>query len=129
MIRRLPAIRRHGNLVNGPIVMYDGQVARRIVPTLLLMTLMVSCREVTLPEPSTALRVRQECPPPSNVDFFYPPGAVYENNLSRDEYQRDLASQFLRAAGAPSLSCGDSVVEGYRLLLMPSYDPAFVITH
>ena len=92
------------------------------------MTLMVSCREVTLPEPSTALRVRRECPPQSGVDFFYPPGAVYEKNLSRDEEQRAMASRFLRAAGVPSLSCGDSVVEGYRLLLMPSYDPAIVLT-
>ena len=108
--------------------MTDGHVARRIVPTFLLMTLVVGCRDVTLPEPSAALRVRPECPPPSDVDFFYPPGAVYEKNLSRDKYQGDLASQFLRAAGARSLSCGDSAVEGYRLLLMPSYDPAFVIT-
>jgi hypothetical protein len=79
----------------------------------------VGCSRPSLPEVRFAQRVRPQCPPSSGYDFFFPT----ESAPSAAWYSRYLA-----AAGAPSLSCGDTPREGYRFLRIPSFRSAVVIS-
>ena len=67
-----------------------------------------------------------ECPPSSRHDFYFPDGAISPNPVSDRFYQAEY-SKYLRAYQAPSLSCGGSVEEAYRLVWIPSNRSAGVI--
>jgi hypothetical protein len=110
------------------LTLFGSRIAAGPFVLTLFVTSIFGCRETALPELSAAQRVRPRCPVASADDFFFPPDAVFPLNARRDKFQRELASRFLTRTATPSLSCGDAVAEGYRLLWMPESASPTVIT-
>lgn len=92
----------------------------------LVTFLAIKCSSGGPPEPSRALRARDDCPTASSEDFYFPDEAIDPANDLLDNTLRETYSHLLRAAGAPSLSCG-AVGEAYRFLWIPAFRPARVI--
>ena len=93
---------------------------RRCLGVLSIAFMLIGCSSDPLPEPSRAHHVRSECPPPTDNTFYFFPE---ETDGQRVEY----SSQFLAEIDAPSLSCGDTVDEGYRITRLAPGLPSAII--
>jgi hypothetical protein len=66
---------------------------------------------------------RSHCKARHASSFFFPDGALHPTNPSLEKFVRTWYSLALYEMREPSLSCGASVPEQYRLLLLPTWGP------
>jgi hypothetical protein len=93
-----------------------------------LVVLAGGCHDLDLPDVRSATRVSGECSPYYTEAYFFP--AVLQEGFNRDpgRHNAQIASGYLRAAGAESLSCGLRPAEGYRLARLGVGIPGTVIS-
>ena len=99
----------------------------RCILALGLTALPASCARDLLPEPSVAERVRPDCPPRVSDQYYFPEFALHPSHETLDVMARSLNSALLSAIEAPSLSCGQSSTDAYRLIWLPTNRPYVVI--
>ncbi len=72
---------------------------------------------------------RPDCSTPDGSQLFFPAGALFppDPESEIDPFLREWFSSALVRLGEPSLSCGQSTDETYRLLMLPSWGPPLAI--
>ena len=79
------------------------------------------------PFPHRGDSVRANCPTIGEDDFFFPQESVFPADASRDDDRRLLLSNYLRTAGAMSLSCAGD--DAYRVIWIGGYnEPVVIVT-
>lgn len=97
----------------------------QVATLLVAIGTLVSAQEV--PTPSRAIRANMKCAASSADDYFVPPERLVPSDTQRDARVRGDYSRYLRAMREPSLSCGETQGEVYRLLrLAPTGAPIAV---
>jgi hypothetical protein len=98
----------------------------RAVGGLIVALWSASCNAAP-PEVSSAQTVVETCPPISDsFHYFHKDVAVLPAGFT--EQDRQWVSDYLRAVGADSLSCGGPPREAYRMLYVQSSLPAYVVS-
>lgn len=99
------------------------------VAALVVAALFGGCRQTLLPDPKSGHQLVETCPTPDSADFFFPAGYIQPaHDLTNDTFFRRWYSEFLRASNVGPLWCGPDKAETYRLLWLPTYRPAMVIS-
>lgn len=81
------------------------------------------------PQSRLAIAVSRDCPNSTSADYYFPRGSFRSLGANDDgEAVRGLYANYLRAFDAPSLSCGEVPSEAIRLMWLPDYRPAVVVS-
>jgi hypothetical protein len=86
---------------------------RHFLLTVAIAGILAGCAP-NVPNPSSAERVRADCPAPSSDEYFYSAG-TFAPEKAQDDLYRSGPSLLLRSINEPSLSCGKGE-DSYRFL-------------
>ena len=88
---------------------------------------MTACGAPSTPEVSAGSLVEMQCPPVSAGDYYFSIGSLAPTRTG-DASLRQQYAELLRETEASPLWCGEGPLEAYRLLWLPAYGPALVVS-
>lgn len=93
---------------------------------LALLTGVAACNAGGVPAVSAALKASARCSAEGEQTYFFP-AVLFEPSLERTRWLIPVHSHLLKTVKARPFSCGHSIDQGYRLMVVPPFEPPLLV--